>query len=311
MHIVAIIVILILIFLPSSVLFKAFNYSSVSQLRHQARKGDAVAKVLYQAGSYGMGLIIVLWIVLALLVALLVATVALTDSFWLVFLVTFALIWLILMLILVRKISKIGLWMTGKTSPLLMWAISYTHPFFDKINWLKKRTSGVRDSTTVVFEKEDLLHLLRKERRHHEGNIDEFELLMLENIMLAQELTAGDIMLPIEDVRSLNINDVVGPLLLDELYKSKRSKFPVVDDEGGALGVVYIRDLLKIKEGSRLEEVLHSDYISVSDETKMIDVIKMIAENHDQVVLVQNYNGELLGFIGTEDILANLLIDRD
>jgi CBS domain containing-hemolysin-like protein len=311
MHIVAIVIILILIFLPTSVLFKAFNYSSVNQLRHRARKGDVVAKVLYQAGSYGMGLIIVLWVVLALLIALLVATVALTDSFWLVFLVTFVLVWLILMLILVRKISKIGLWLTGKTSPLLMWAISYSHPFFDNIKWLKKRTADEKDATRLLYDKEDLFHLLKKERRNQESNIDDLELLMLENILLAQELTAGDIMLPVEDIRSLSPDDVIGPLLLDELYKSKRSKFPVVDAEGGALGVVYIRDLLKKKDGSRIEEVMHSDYIAVTDETKMMDVIKMVAENHDQVVLVQNYNGELLGFIGTEDILASLLVDRD
>ena len=63
------------------------------------------------------------------------------------------------------------------------------------------------------------------------------------------EVKVGDIMTPRSVMESVKKDDIIGPLLLDELHKTGHSRFPVIDkDIDHVIGILHIRNLLQLQD---------------------------------------------------------------
>jgi len=107
----------------------------------------------------------------------------------------------------------------------------------------------------------------------------------------------------------VNNKEILGPLVLDKLYKSGFTNFPVVDKKDKVIGIIHTEALnaLEIKKTDRAEKYIDHDvnYLHANDTLQF--AITEIERTNSYYFLVLNENDALAGFFTTQMLLDYLL----
>ena len=128
-------------------------------------------------------------------------------------------------------------------------------------------------------------------------------------IMSFDERTVGELMIPKSKMVFVGAKEVLGPLVLDKLYKSGFTNFPVVDTKEKVIGVIHTEALnaLEIKKTDRAEKYISRkvNYLHTGDALEFaVEEIKRLGENY---FLVYDGNEQLAGFFTMQMLLDYLL----
>ena len=119
----------------------------------------------------------------------------------------------------------------------------------------------------------------------------------------------ADLMVAKKDMIFVGDKDVLGPLMLDKLYKSGFTNFPVVDAKGKVKGVIHTEALnaLEIKKTDRAEKYLDKQvsYLHVGDSLEF--AVEEIERTNSYYFLVLDERGDLAGFFTVQMLLDYLL----
>lgn len=125
-----------------------------------------------------------------------------------------------------------------------------------------------------------------------------FDARKVENLMVAKK-----------DMVFVNDKEVLGPLMLDKLYKSGFTNFPVVDTRGKVKGVIHTEALntLEIKKTDRAEKYLDKqvNYLHTQDSLKF--AVEEIERTNGYYFLVLDENESLAGFFTIQMLLDYLI----
>ena len=128
-------------------------------------------------------------------------------------------------------------------------------------------------------------------------------------IMSFDERTVADLMIPRSQMLFVKDTEILGPLVLDKLYKSGFTNFPVIDSRDNVLGIIHTEALnaLEIKKTDRATKYLdHTvNYLHATDSLKF--AIDEIERTSSYYFLVQDSDGALVGFFTTQQLLNYLL----
>ena len=122
--------------------------------------------------------------------------------------------------------------------------------------------------------------------------------------------TVEQIMTPRGVVDTVNKDQIIGPLLLDELHKTGHSRFPVMDgDIDHIIGVLHIRNLLTLKDKTshRAATAMEKKVYFINQDQKLEKALAaFIKTRHHMFVVVNDYR-ETAGIITLEDVVEALL----
>ena len=128
-------------------------------------------------------------------------------------------------------------------------------------------------------------------------------------IMNFDTRTVSDLMMPKDKIVFVNNKEVLGPLVLDKLYKSGFTNFPVVNSKDKILGIIHTEALntLEIKKTDRAEKYIDRDvkYLHIDDTLQF--AIKEIERTNSYYFLVLDKSNSLAGFFTTQMLLDYLL----
>jgi len=128
-------------------------------------------------------------------------------------------------------------------------------------------------------------------------------------IMSFNDRKVADLMVPKSSMVFVNSKDILGPLVLDKLYKSGFTNFPVVDNNNRVKGVIHTEALnaLEIKKTDRAEKYLDKKvyYLHVNDSLKF--AVEEIERTNSYYFFVLDENDALAGFFTTQMLLDYLL----
>ncbi len=128
-------------------------------------------------------------------------------------------------------------------------------------------------------------------------------------VMSFDERKVSDVMVKKGKMVFVNEKDFLGPLMLDKLYKSGFTNFPVVDNHNKVKGIIHTEALnaLEIKKTDRASKYMSSDvfYLHVGDTLKK--VTEEIERTNSFYYLVLDENDELAGFFTIQMLLDYLL----
>lgn len=128
-------------------------------------------------------------------------------------------------------------------------------------------------------------------------------------IMCFDDRTVSEIMIEKSKIIFVNHQEVLGPLILDKLYKSGFTNFPVVDDHNKVLGIIHTEALnaLEIKKTDRAEKYLDKtvNYLHASDSLSF--AVKEIERTNSYYFLVLDSDEKLAGFFTIQMLLDYLL----
>lgn len=128
-------------------------------------------------------------------------------------------------------------------------------------------------------------------------------------IMSFDDRTIDKLMVPKSKMVFVNSKDILGPLVLDKLYKSGFTNFPVVDNHDKVKGIIHTEALnaLEIKKTDRAEKYMdkHVNYLHLGDSLQF--VVEEIERTNGYYFLVLDENESLAGFFTIQMLLDYLL----
>jgi CBS domain containing-hemolysin-like protein len=179
-----------------------------------------------------------------------------------------------------------------------------------KLRPLLKFTQDVSDMRPADFSlhsREELLHL-----------VDEATLVLTdsERYLLASALKFEDqevnkIMTPRSVIETVEASEVLGPIVLDRLYKNGHSRFPVIKgDLDHVIGLLYVHDLLehaRSAKKSTAKQLMEPTVYYINENQPLPSALAGFLRARHHLFIVVNEFEETTGVITLEDVLEALI----
>ncbi|MBR3324324.1 CBS domain-containing protein [Candidatus Saccharibacteria bacterium] len=128
-------------------------------------------------------------------------------------------------------------------------------------------------------------------------------------VMSFDDRIVADLMVPKDKMTFVNAKDLLGPLMLDKLYKSGFTNFPVVDNKNHVKGILHTEALntLEIRKTDRAEKYMDKtvSYLHTTDTLEF--AVEEIERTNSYYFLVLDPSDGLAGFFTAKHLLDYLL----
>jgi CBS domain containing-hemolysin-like protein len=282
-------------------------YSSIParELKRLAARGDGLAEALYRPVAYGPSMRMLLWTVFGLSTA---------GGLLLLQNLPGVVAYIAAALTLTAAIAAQSLRLTVRsahfavqTAPALNWVMNYLHAPFDFaarfINRYRQRSAH-----SGLYEKEDLLALLRQQDEQPDNRIAKRDLELITRAAQFDDLQAADVVMPMSRVKLVKLDDNIGPVLSGELHNSGQNSFLVYDESPEhVVGTLFLRDAVAAKEGGLVKDLMHPRLCFVHEDFSLRQVLQAFAHTGQFMVVVINAFEEPTGVITLQHLLEQLV----
>ena len=143
-----------------------------------------------------------------------------------------------------------------------------------------------------------------------EDVLSQHERMMIVAVMEFKNRRVLDVMTPREKVTFVNVRDFLGPLMLDKLYKSGTSMFPVVDETGrqvvGTLSTDRLNSL-EVRENDTAEKYLDPRVVYLREDYSLEQALAAFYRTHCYFFVVVNKMGQLTGTLNYKQMVETIL----
>ncbi|RNE49117.1 hemolysin family protein [Corynebacterium alimapuense] len=196
-------------------------------------------------------------------------------------------------------------------SPAMIWWVRLTRPLIEFMNWIARitlRAFGIeqKDELDSTVDKAQLAFMIKESRA--EGLLDAEETLRLSKALRSDKRTLKEIMIPLDDVRTLDFGNR-GPSLGDleaAVVETGFSRFPVSASDDSYLGYIHVKDVLDRLASATSEEVLtRADLrpLTILDVSEPMDVALRTLHRRSAHMAQVRDRDILLGVVTLEDLI--------
>ena len=273
------------------------------ELRRRSGLGDEKAKILLRQREFLRDIISLQRAVASLcLVILSIISVYLFN--W-----AAGLVLSIIIALEIGAVARIGLWqkysqqLYEKYEPLILTTIEQHQVILSLI----RSVSPVVGDSQMIESKEELLEMVAQSS----GAISPSEKKLITNGLKFNDMKVEEIMTPRSMIESVPMNELLGPLVLDDLHKKGYSRFPVIDgDIDHVVGMLRIQDLLTIDrkaKSHRAETVMSKDVYYIRENQTLQHALAAFLKTQHHLFIVVNEFRETVGLLSLEDVIEALL----
>ncbi len=282
----------------------AYSTLSTAHLRHWGRKKDPTAKKLYPLKAEGSATLLTLELFRALsLSASIILLSSLLSPVW-AWLLAAAAFFVAFIVLTQLYLKPLGLKLLAQTSEVILFLTRVLKPVTFPLGRVFDRFIA---EEPVTLTRTDLGKLIR-EVEPEDTDISGGELRILGHALTFGDKVVHDIMTPYKEVTSASINEVISPIVLDELHSSGHSRFPVLSEDGkGTAGILYMHDLHDIKDHSTVKEVMRKHVYYVNEDRELEHVLQAFRRTKQHLFVVVNTAAEPVGVITIEDVVEQIL----
>lgn len=298
---------LIMLGLAAIALQRLYSAVPAHELKRLAGRGDRLAARLYRAVAYGASLRLLLWMVVGISIPagllLVLSGLSLPVAFLLLSVVGVAgFVWLP-SLLLTRRTAQLAAFVSPALSRILL----HSHVFLDYLARLANRFRDI-PLHSRLYEKEDLLELLGRQRGQADNRIQESDLDLVQRALGFSDTLAADLVQPRRTAHMVNADDSIGAVLLNQLHQQKQASFLVYkDSKDNIIGSLALSDAVGAKHGGRVFDLIRSDLIYVHEDFTARQVLNAFHKTGHQVAVVINNAEEFIGVITLDHLLHALL----
>lgn len=286
---------------------RTYYHYPVKELKRRARNGDPLASVLYKPVSYGVSLRLFLWSIIILSAAFSFVLLSKSLESWFAIIVIAFLIWLGYLWIPSRNLNAVSERITVAATPTVDWLLNYLYPLFDRIATFMRRRRYLQVRTNL-YEKEDIYDLLERQKDMDDNRISEHDIALLQHVLQFSEKRVSDVYIPMRAVQVIDTNEAIGPKLMDDLYKSGFSRFPVFEnDASNIVGTLYLKDLVHKKSKGHVKDVVRSEVFYVHEDFTLQQALQAFLKTKHHLFIVVNEFEEFVGIVTIEDILEAMI----
>jgi CBS domain containing-hemolysin-like protein len=299
---------LLLLALTAIVMRKTYDSIPAKELKRRAAKGDQRYQQLYLAVAYGGALDLLLWAIVALTSAggfILLTKVA---PNWISFLAVVLLLFVFYSLVPATRITAVGSRVTLILTPLLARVLSFLHPVLGRgAKQIQKRRTS-RDHTGL-YERADLLELINKQLSQPDSRFSNVELMIVSKALSFNDSTVHNIITPWKAVKTISVNDIVGPVVIDEAHRSGLPLIPVVEGKGAdsrVVGTLRVAQLGLNSDGQAADLMDQAVYYLHEDDS-LTEALHAFYVTNQPLFVVLDSTGKYVGIITMAAMLQKLL----
>jgi CBS domain containing-hemolysin-like protein len=288
------------------VLRKTYFALPLGELKRRAQKHDPHAKQLYRAATYGDSLRSLLWLYIGLTSALSLILLARVLPVWLGVLIIGPLLWIVFSLLPASRTSKVGRWLTRLATPLIAWILNLTHPLLSRsADFVQQRY--VTAQSTKLYERDDLIRLIHSLQKQPDSRISREELDIVERTLNFDTYKVSDILSPRSQVKIVLADDVIGPVLIDELHKNAQDYVLVRESKKGPFVGSLAFNKLSIKSSGHVRDSMDTTVYYLHENDTLGEALHaFFVTNYPLFVVVDSF-GDYVGIVSVENILHKLL----
>ena len=288
------------------VLRKSYFSLPLSELKRRAQKHDPHAVQLYRAAAYGNSLQSLLWLYIGLTSALSLILLARVLPVWLGVLIVGPLLWIVFSLLPASRTSGVGIWLTKIVTPFIAWLLNLLHPMLSSgANFVEQRV--VAPKHTGLYERDDLLRLIRDQQNQADSRISDEELEIVERTLNFDQYKVSDILSPRSKVKTVLADDVVGPVLIDELHKSAQEYVLVRESKKGPFVGTLAFNKLNLKSTGHVRDIMDPTIYYLHESDTLSEALHaFFVTNYPLFVVIDSFE-EYVGIVTVEHILQKLL----
>jgi len=299
-----------LLFLLTMAVRRVYYCVPVKELKRLARERDQVGSTLYKVVAFDGSLAALLWLLAGTFAGVSFALFAMSLPLVLAVIVVMALLWLAFSWVASSFPRSSIVRFTAAISPGLAWILSHAHILLEGPSKLVRNHRRVLDHTGL-YEKQDMLELVSQQKTQIDSRITKGDLALIERVLAFSDKSATDILTPRKAVRTVRINETVGPKLMDELHKTGQSSFLVTDEKAEHIvGSVRLEDLVKARQGGTVKSVADEAVAFVRDDFSLPQLLDAFRATKQSVLAVINNAEEFLGIVTIDNLLSQL-VDRE
>ena len=301
-------ILLILLSLLALTLEKTYFYVPSKELRRLAGRGDNVAQTLLAAEVYGAELKLVLWLITGLSAAGSFVLFARIAPTLLGFVAVALVLWLGFLWIPRTRLTAVGTYVALWSTPVVVQILRVVHPVTAFVANLAFRSP--LSAHTGLYEREDVYELLKRQKGQNDNRISHKDLELLRKTLRFGDYHVRDLVVPRRQVKAVNLNDNIGPVLLDELHSSGHSSFPVYDGQPANLvGTLLIDDIADVTQRGKVRDFYEKKVAYVHSNDSLAQALQGLSETNQPLLVVVNSANEYVGIVTLNDILHELLGD--
>jgi CBS domain containing-hemolysin-like protein len=285
---------------------KAFALAPMRELKRRAANGNDLAKDLFRAAGYGMSLTVLLWAVTLLSLAGGSIMLVMSLPGYAAFLVLALVFWFCIVWLPSTHVGKVSVQVARRVTPALAWILQYTDPLLGRISRWSARHFSPKHSG--LYELHDLLDLLDLQSKQADSRITTEELELMRNVLKFGDLKVRNSLRPRKTIKSIALDDNVGPILLDELHASGQTSFPVKKTARSKeiVGVLHIGDV-GIHSRGKVEDYVNQGVTYIHESDSLADALHVFYQTKHQLFVVVNSFEEYVGVLTLQDVLQELL----
>ena len=170
------------------------------------------------------------------------------------------------------------------------------------LNFFSSWITGVKGGENYFAQslnRQELKSVLEKDTEQ----VDKEEMEAMKSLLDLKELTVQDILIPMDQVKKLNLNE------MDNFNNEERNRFyPVYkENESEILGFIHAKEIEELENfRNDLTDFLIETYY-VPESTQLFAQLKNFQRNGSEVALVVDEYGEVTGLITLEDLIEQIV----
>jgi CBS domain containing-hemolysin-like protein len=299
-------IIFLILALVGALLIKAYYLLPAKELKRRALLKDSTAAKLYKAVSYGSSLKILLWLYLSLCLGISFSLLARALPLVIGLLIIAFLTLIFFLYLPLSTGANIAISLTRLLTPIVVTILSRLEPVFVKAGGLIK-SLPLAERSTGLYEKQDLVELMKAQRKQSESRFTKNELAQIMHILKFDDKSVGQFLTPRKKVKTILASDVVGPILIDDIHKSHQSFVLVKDSpKGDVIGTLAFTDV-GIHSTGLVENHMNTNTIYLNENDRLGEVIKaFLLTNHSLFIVVNDFN-EYVGVITINKAIDELM----
>lgn len=298
------------IFLLCLLLDKVLHAVPTKELRRRARiQKDKKIAAIYKLAAFSRASDLFIRLVASLSAGGLIVVAA--NAVWWIGLATALLvIWLVWISRASQSADGWDLSVAAFIAPVFTTLVAFLQPVLSRLTLSTKRASSIRH--TGLYEKEDLLELLKLQARQTDNRISENELKTARGALSLVDKTVGEVMLPRNKVKWVAVGETISPMVMDELHQTGQSRFLVVKEitlstKPEIVGTLYIKDLLdNLENRGKVRDIMHTGANFINESQNLQSAIDgFLTSGHYLLAVVNNFE-EVVGAVTIEDVIGQI-----
>lgn len=206
----------------------------------------------------------------------------------------------------IRKVEKVAL-ATAIPLYIFYWVMYPIIWLLNKSSNVVLRLVGVDESQhSHAYTASELKLILSASHMHEDLTKDELQILG--RVLDFTDLTVGDLMRPISEMKSVSLGEPIAKIF-QTISSYHLSRYPIYSDidPEEVIGVLHIKDLFEyiiMKKPIPPLEKLKRPIIQIKLDSPAIEVFHKFREGEGHFAVVENEVGKYVGFITLDDILS-------